>query len=250
MVRVAQIAHAHLCVICLQRSVGLGTDPAGDISSGSGVADRPSTCPALQPCADSAWRAVVAHRTPGAAMALAFPWTSAAVLLHPLPKAALPSFLHVLRDVPHSLAEPFIRHELSRHGISAEPHDVRNVLFKLRAAGLAHDVVGSIGPSLKALQKDVLDKPLMYIREDRESCVTCSEALCDGQRYESFDQQMSAGMRRNAPAEGPTRFRAFTFHAGFQFAVFQPKLCRGSDGTILLVGPTEVTGITLPSVSG
>ena len=159
-------------------------------------------------------------------MALAFPWTSAAVLLHPLPEAALPSFLHVLRDVPHSLAEPFIRHELSRHGISAEPHDVRNVLFKLRAAGLAHDVVGSIGPSLKALQKDVLDKPMMYIREDRESCVTCSEALCDGQRYESFDQQMSAGMRRNAPAEGPTRFRAFTFHAGFQFAVFQPKLCR------------------------
>ena len=59
----------------------------------------------------------MAHRTPGAA------WTSAAVLLHPLPEAALPSFLHVLRDVPHSLAEPFIRHELSRHGISAEPHD-------------------------------------------------------------------------------------------------------------------------------
>ena len=145
MVRVAQIAHAHLCVICLQRSVGLRTDPAGDISSGSGVADRPSTCPALQPCADSAWRPVVAHRTPGAAMALAFPWTSAAVLLHPLPEAAL------------------IRHVLSRHGISAEPHDVRNVLFKFRAAGLAHDVVGSIDPSLKALQKDVLDKPLMYI---------------------------------------------------------------------------------------
>ena len=67
---------------------------------------------------------------------------------------------------------------------------------------------------------------LTSLREDRESCVTCSEALCDGQRYESFDQQMSAGMRRNAPAEGTTRFRAFTFHAGFQFAVFQPKLCR------------------------
>ena len=132
----------------------------------------------------------------------------------------------MLRDIPYSLAAPFIRQELESRSVPAAIRDIDNVLFKLRAAGLCADVVENAGPSLKALQHSCLDMPTVFIREDRESCAMCPEParLVEGKRLEIFNQKMPQGMRY-APAEGPTRFRAFTYHAGLQHAVFQPKQC-------------------------
>ena len=157
-------------------------------------------------------------------MASALPSTSAACLLHPFSEAMLASFLLVLRDIPSSLAEPFVSYELRRHRLDFEARDVRNVLFKLHGAGLSHNVVPTVGPGLKSLQKNCPDCPTVLVRAERDRCVKCSASLTDGKRHESFDQQMPGAMRYS-PATSSTRFRAFTRNAGLQHAVFQPKQC-------------------------
>ena len=166
-------------------------------------------------------------------MALAFPSMSASCLLRPLPESALALFLTVLRDVPHSLAEPFISHELHVRGVPAEPRDVRNVLFKLCGAGLSQDIVSEFGPSIKVWQRKCPGKPAAYIREDRGRCIHCPTALVPDKRYESFDQQMSQGGMLYSPESHPTKFRAWTLHAGIQFAVFNPRTVQLADGTTL-----------------
>ena len=159
-------------------------------------------------------------------MALAFPSMSASCLLNPFPESALASFLTVLRDVPHSLAEPFICYELHRHGLSVEPRDVRNVLFKLRGAGMSQDVVSEFGPSIKNWQRKCPGKPTAYVREERERCTCCTNSLLvPDKRHESFDQQMPQDGMRYSPEAHHTKFRAFTLHAGLQLAVFQPSHC-------------------------
>ena len=133
---------------------------------------------------------------PSAIMALAFPSMSASCLLHPLPEASLASLLSILRDVPSSLAEPFIRQELNRHGICADTRDIGNVLFKLRAAGLSQDVVNDVGPHLKILQQKCPASPTIYIPSDRDICATCPGVLLvEGKRLESFAQRMPQGTR-------------------------------------------------------
>ena len=158
------------------------------------------------------------------AMSVAFCSMSAACLLHPVPETALASFLYVLRDIPSCLARPFVVHELNRVGISVQARDVSNVLFKLRAAGLCNDVDKEAGPTLKLLQASCPDSPTVHICEGRSHCIECRVPLSEDKPHESFNQQFPKGMQYE-PTVAPTRFRAFTQHAGCQFATFQPKWC-------------------------
>ena len=149
---------------------------------------------------------------------------SSARLVHPLLESALAMFLKILRDVPARLAAPFVEQELRRCGFVATALDVGNILFKLPAAGLCGaDVDLQPGPALKQLQARCTDSPTIYIEEKRTHCV-CNRPLSEGELYESFDQQIPLGMHYE-PSVGPTRFRAFTLHAGLQFAVFRLKYC-------------------------
>ena len=157
---------------------------------------------------------------------MAMPRTSLPIsgLVHPLPELALIHFLDVLKYVPSSLAEPFVLDKLRRCGVLATSRDVRNVLYKLRAAGLC-EAFAEKKPCrvLKELQVGCPDSPTIYIGEPRSHC-TCNRLLTEGQEYESFAQQLPEGMNYE-PTVSPTRFRVFTLYAGLQFAVFRPKYC-------------------------
>ena len=110
-------------------------------------------------------------------MALLLPSVSLATLLHPLPEQVLGVFLRVLRDVPSALAAPFVLKQLPPSVLaSADVDDVKNVLFKLKAACTPD---GHPGPSLKALQAACPDSPTIYIGESRTHChdIKCRRPL-------------------------------------------------------------------------
>ena len=144
-------------------------------------------------------------------------------LASPLKDRDLLRFVEVLQYVPCSLAAPFVYQILRKRRVDATMLDVRNLLYKLDGAGLC-GADADVKPCgrLKALQALCPDRPTVYVGEARTHC-RCNRPLSE-QLYESFDQQFPEGMNYE-PTPSPTRFRAFTYHAGLQFAVFCPKYC-------------------------
>ena len=152
-------------------------------------------------------------------------------LMVPLPERVLPIFLEVLRDVCPTLALPFLKAKMQEAGEeSVEDLHVRNVLFKLQAAGYvakdSHYETAVAGPNLKTLQSLCPKEPTLLVKETRTQCMYCAhEALELEPLVSSYDQQMPTGMAY-APTQHATYFRIFTYCAGIQLAAFQPAKCK------------------------